>query len=105
MDNARIHHGDAILELCDWFGKSGNLSHIDGPLQQHTGVRIEYLPPYSPDLNPIEEAFSKIKHFIRRHNAYYAATEGDGILYDMMEVTDIITPSDAAGYFANAGYF
>ena len=29
-----------------------------------SGVRIEYLPPYSPDLNPIEEAFSKIKHFL-----------------------------------------
>lgn len=50
-------------------------------------MKIEYLPPYSPDLNPIEEAFSKIKHFIRRHNTYYEATVGDGILFDMYEVT------------------
>lgn len=70
-----------------------------------TGVRIEYLPPYSPDLNPIEEAFSKIKHWLRRHQEYYSATEGDGILYDMWEVLDIITQSDAAGYFFHAGYF
>jgi DDE superfamily endonuclease len=69
------------------------------------GVRIEYLPPYSPDLNPIEEAFSKIKHFIRCHQEYYTATEGDGIIFDMLEVLDIITPNDAAGYFAHAGYF
>jgi transposase len=64
-----------------------------------------YLPPYSPDLNLIEEAFSKIKHFIRRHRDYYSATGGSGIMFDMYEVVDIITPRDAAGYFAHAGYF
>lgn len=69
------------------------------------GVRLEYLLPYSPDLNPIEEAFSKIKHFIRRHQAYYSATTDDGIIFDMLEVMEIITSDDAAGYFAHAGYF
>ena len=68
------------------------------------GVRIEYLPPYSPDLNPIEEVFSKIKHFLRRYEAYYLSTTDDGILYDMYEIFDIITPDDAAGYFSHAGY-
>jgi transposase len=64
------------------------------------------LLPYSPDLNPIEESFSKIKHFLRRHNEYYSATEGgDGILFDMLEVLEIITPDDAASYFAHAGYW
>ncbi|KAF5337894.1 hypothetical protein D9611_014776 [Ephemerocybe angulata] len=58
--NARIHQGPEIAEL----------------LEEH-GVRLEYLPPYSPDLNPIEEAFSKIKAFIRRH-AGLMAKEGDG---------------------------
>jgi len=69
------------------------------------GVRIEYLPPYSPDLNPIEEAFSKIKHWLRGYQEYYGATQGDGILYDMLEVLEIITPEDAEGYFIHAGYF
>jgi transposase len=64
-----------------------------------------YLPAYSPDLNPIEEAFSKIKHFLRRHHDYYQATEGAGLLYDMWEVTEIITPDDAEGYLVHAGYF
>jgi DDE superfamily endonuclease len=91
LDNAKIHHGDEILALADRFG-----------------VVIEYLPPYSPDLNPIEEAFSKIKHFIHRHQDYYYADdgkEGSGILYDMYEVLEIITSDDAAGYIAHAGYF
>lgn len=70
-----------------------------------SGVRVEYLPPYSPDLNPIEETFSKIKHFLRQHQDYYLATTDDGILYDMYEVMDIITPEDAAGYYGHAGYF
>jgi len=88
LDNATIHHGDEILALADRFG-----------------VRIEYLPSYSPDLNPIEEAFSKIKHFIRRNQGYYGDARGHGLLYDMLEVLDIISPSDAAGYFLHAGYF
>lgn len=66
-------------------------------------MRIEYLPPYSPDLNPIEEAFSKIKH--RRHQQYYLAATGDGIIFDMYEVTEIISSDDAHGYFIHAGYF
>jgi hypothetical protein len=70
-----------------------------------TGVRIEYIPPYSPDLNLIEEAFFKIKHFICHHNAYYNTTTGDGILFDMYEVMNIITPDDLDGYSIHAGYF
>jgi transposase len=69
------------------------------------GVRVEYLPPYSPDLNPIEEAFSKIKHWVRRYQDDYGATQGDGILYDMLEVLEIITSEDAEEYFIHAGYF
>lgn len=69
------------------------------------GVRVEYLPPYSPDLNPIEEAFSKIKHFIRRNQDYFAAVGGDGIFADMLDVLDIVEPEDAEGYFIHAGYF
>jgi len=66
------------------------------------GVCIKYLPPYSSDLNPIEEAFSKIKHWVHRHQEYYSTTEGNGI---MLKVLDIVTPSDACGYFIYTGYF
>lgn len=50
LDNCRIHHVEGVQEKCD----------------EH-GVRLIYLPPYSPDLNPIEEAFSYVKAHIRRH--------------------------------------
>ena len=71
----------------------------------HFGVHIEYLPAYSLDLNPIEEAFSKVKHFLRQNQDYYAQRMGDCILFDMYEVLDVITSDDAEGYFAHAGYF
>jgi len=67
------------------------------------GVRIVFLPPYSPDLNPIEEAISKIKSWIRRHGELF--TPGDGILYDVKVAMDVVTPEDAEGYFTHAGYF
>ena len=46
LDNARIHHDNGLLEYLDAFG-----------------VYVEFLPPYSPDLNPIETAFSFIKNY------------------------------------------
>lgn len=67
-------------------------------------IRIEFLPPYSPDLNPIEEAFSKIKAFIRRHRAVLVH-DGDGLIFDLMQCMEVVTASDATGYFLHAGYF
>nr|GAT53351.1 transposase domain-containing protein [Mycena chlorophos] len=87
MDNAKIHHGDAIRDLANQYG-----------------VRIEYLPPYSPDFNPIEEAFSKVKTFIRRNRDVFALRRGAGLLYDMRVAMETITPQDARGYFVHAGY-
>jgi len=68
------------------------------------GIRIEFLPPYSPDLNPIEEAFSKIKAFLRRHQLLLSR-RGDGMIFELMEVMNIVTSDDAIGYFVHAGYF
>ena len=67
-------------------------------------IRIEFLPPYSPDLNPIEEAFSKVKAFIQRHRSLLA-NEGDGMVFDLMQIMEVVTSSDAVGYFLHAGYF
>lgn len=58
---------------------------------------------YSPDLNPIEEAISKIKAWICRN--YDLFSPGDGILFDVQVAMDVITPEDAEGYFFHAGYF
>ncbi|KAG2335585.1 hypothetical protein BDR05DRAFT_845866, partial [Suillus weaverae] len=67
-------------------------------------VRIMFLPPYSPDLNPIEEAFSKIKSWIHRNYDLFAVP-GDGMFYDMHEALNIIAPEDAQGYMRHSGYF
>jgi hypothetical protein len=74
----------------------------------YPGVRLVFLPPYSPDLNPIEEAFSKIKSWIRKNNDlffYGPDVDTAARIYDMQEAMNIITESDAIGYFIHAGYF
>ena len=66
------------------------------------GVQINFLPPYSPNFNLIEEGFSKINAWIR-HN-YDIFQLGDGFLFDVKVAMDVITPNDAEGYFLHAGY-
>lgn len=58
------------------------------------------LPPYSPDLNPIEKMWSKVKAFLRDVKA---RTQGE--LYDAIAAAlDTVTPQDAAGWFSSCGY-
>jgi transposase len=64
-------------------------------------VRYVYLPPYSPELNPIEEAWSQFKHFLKRQKARTL----DGLLKALSQAAKIITPSDAQGYFQHAEDF
>jgi len=66
------------------------------------GCRIEYLPPYSPDYNPIEQAFSAIKSHLRRQGiTFFSST---GLYYELYRACDIITPEMTWGFFAHAGY-
>ena len=64
------------------------------------GARLWYLPPYSPDLNPIEQAFAKIKHWMRmaQKRTVEDAWRHIGAL------TATIEPHECSNYFANAGY-
>jgi transposase len=55
MDNASFHHSEKISQMC-----------------ADAGVKMVYLPPYSPDLNPIEECFAELKGFIKRNWGYFA---------------------------------
>ena len=61
---------------------------------------LVYLPPYSPDLNPIEQAFAKLKALLRKIAARTVSTLWDA-LADML---DRFTPHECANYLANAGY-
>lgn len=64
------------------------------------GARFEFLPPYSPDLNPIEKCWAKIKTVLRRLKAR--------TLSELLHALDIafqsITPADAQAWFAHCGY-
>ena len=63
------------------------------------GVRVLYLPPYSPDLNPIEKRWSQVKDALRK----CAARTLEGLMYAMAESLDAVTGDDCRGYFRNAG--
>ena len=61
MDNASFHHSERITQMC-----------VDA------GVKLLYLPPYSPDLNPIEEFFAELKGFIKRNWTYFEEDPDQG---------------------------
>ena len=69
-------------------------------LIEATGARLIYLPPYSPDLNPIEMVFAKIKQSLRS----LACRSVESLWNAMQRVLDRITPADAAHCFAHGGY-
>ena len=64
------------------------------------GARLLYLPPYSPDFNPIEMAFSKLKALLRK-----AAERTIPALWDAIgRLIDLVTPAEAANFITAAGY-
>jgi transposase len=82
-DNLRAHHAD------------GARAAIEA-----RGARLLHLPPYSPDFNPIEHAFSKVKQALRRAQA----RTDDDLRAATWAAFATITPKDAAGWFAHCGY-
>ena len=64
------------------------------------GADLLFLPPYSPDLNPIEEAFSKVKNLVRKAGARTREALDEVV----GEALGAVTPEDAAGWFAHCGY-
>ena len=67
---------------------------------ERTGARLRYLPPYSPDFNPIEMAFSKLKALLKKA----AARTIDDLWAVIADAIDALTPGDCRNYFAAAGY-
>ncbi len=69
-------------------------------LIEETGAELRFLPPYSPDMNPIEMVFSKIKQLLRT----LANRTRDALWGSMQSVLDAVTSSDAQNCFRHAGY-
>jgi transposase len=83
MDNLGSHKGKAVREAIE-----------------AAGARLLYLPPYSPDLNPIESAFAKLKALLRKA----AERTIDGLWSAIGRIVDVFTKQECANYFANSGY-
>jgi transposase len=64
------------------------------------GARLVYLPPYSPDLNPIEKCWSKVKHILRS----IGARTKEGLHQAMAQALNLITLKDLIGWFKHCGY-
>ena len=69
-------------------------------LIESAGAELEFLPPYSPDLNPIEMLFSKIKQRLRT----LGMRTNEALWRSMQSVLDTVTPNDAANCYRHCGY-
>jgi len=69
-------------------------------LIEERGASLVFLPPYSPDLNPIELVFAKIKSLLRS----LSCRSRDALWNAMQRVLDLVTPSDAQNCFRHCGY-
>jgi transposase len=83
MDNLGAHRPRRVRELVE-----------------ERGCELIYLPPYSPDLNPIEEALSKVKHLLRKVGARTKETLIEAMGLALAAVSD----QDGRGFFVHCGY-
>jgi len=83
MDNLGSHKGKAVRQLI-----------------RAAGAKLFFLPKYSPDLNPIEQVFAKLKHLLRKA----AARTVETVCAAIGEVLGAFTPEECTNYFRNSGY-
>ena len=83
MDNLGSHKGKAVRKAI-----------------RKAGAHLIFLPKYSPDLNPIEQVFSKLKHLLRKA----AARTIDAVCAAIGQLLGTFTADECANYFSNAGY-
>jgi transposase len=83
LDNLSAHKGGRVREIVE-----------------DAGCELLYLPPYSPDLNPIEQAFSKVKGLMRKAEA----RTREALIEAMGRALEAVTDRDARGFFGHRGY-
>ena len=83
MDNLGSHKGKAVRRAI-----------------RAAGAKLIFLPKYSPDLNPIEQVFAKLKHLLRKA----AARATDTVCHAIGRLLDTFTPEECANYLRNSGY-
>jgi transposase len=83
LDNLGSHKGKAVRRAV-----------------RDVGARLVFLPKYSPDLNPIEQLFAKVKTFVRKR----APRSFDAISNALADAIQAVSPAECANYLINAGY-
>jgi transposase len=83
LDNLGSHKGKAVRRAI-----------------REAGAHLIFLPPYSPDLNPIEQLFAKLKHWLRAAQSRSIDTACTSIA----AILDALSPTECANYLRNAGY-
>ena len=83
MDNLGSHKGLAVRNAI-----------------RKAGAKLFLLPKYSPDLNPIEQVFAKLKHYLRKA----AARTQDAVCAEIGRLLTTYTPEECSNYFRNSGY-
>jgi len=83
MDNLSSHKGAGVRKAIE-----------------SVGAYLAYLPPYSPDFNPIEQVFAKVKALLRKAGERTVA----GLWKEIGRITDLFLPDECAAYFAHSGY-
>ena len=83
MDNLQVHKSARVRTLIE-----------------SAGASILFLPPYSPDFSPIEEAFSKIKAILRK----LEARTQEALVEAIGQALDAVSQEDALGWFSHCGY-
>ena len=83
MDNLGSHRSKTVRQLI-----------------RSVGAKLFFLPKYSPDLNPIEQVFAKLKHFLRKA----AARTVDAVCFAIAEALQLFSPEECATYLVNSGY-
>ena len=83
MDNLGSHKGKAVRQFI-----------------RSAGAKLFFLPKYSPDLNPIEQVFAKLKHLLRKA----AARTVEAVCAAIGEALQAFTPEEFANYLTNSGY-
>ena len=87
IDNASIHHVEGVMNL----------------IENQAGARLIFLPPYSPDLNPIEEVFSQVKYSIMKQNdALFQVTSSPRSLLAI--AFGMVTKEDCMAFITHSGY-
>ena len=87
LDNASVHHTTRPIQLI-----------------QSVGALVHFLPPYSLDLNPVEELFSKVKICLRENDLPIQSATERGVVDIVKAAFTTITEDDIEGWYSHAGY-